>query len=560
MVLAQPLPEELQQGLLLESRRLAEASGSRLAVRSSGGREDLGRTFAGQYESFLGVAPEEVPSCWRQVVASQFGERAMIYFKLQGLCLEDAAMGVLVQRLVDARAAGVLFTSDPEGGDPDRIVVNATWGLAADLVSGRVRADEFIISKENGRLLRASTAPKEQCLTLQGGRLTRLPVAQEKLAAPTLQEGDLAQLAALARSLEGYFGGPQVVEWAQDQAGRLFVIQSRHLPSPEAGAAGRSQAEEPPAGARVLLAGGRTGSPGVGAGPVLHLPEGGRPSQVPQGVVLVASQATPQLAPALPRVAAIVAEVGSATGHLALVAREYGVPVLVDVPRAGQVLPEGQMVTVDAEQGRVYGGRVEELLSRRAPRAPQAPPPFLENCRAVLDLIIPLTLVDRRSPSFRPENCRTYHDITRFAHEEGHSGDVRSHGRGRPGPGAGPQAPEAQDRPAPQPAPGGPGRRPGRLRYPGAPGKDHLPAHAGLVAGHLPPGHHLGRAGAGERGRLSPRPGPIRHPASGAVLGQDLRHCGGQLRQLRLPPGLPFPKRGLLPGRGAGEQLYQFHL
>jgi pyruvate,water dikinase len=418
MVLAQPLPEALQQGLLLESRRLAEASGSRLAVRSSGGREDLGLTFAGQYESFLGVAPEEVPSCWRQVVASQFGERAMIYFKLQGLCLEDAAMGVLVQCLVEARAAGVMFTSDPEGGDPDRLVVNATWGLAADLVSGRVRADEFIIAKENGRLLRVSTAPKEQCLTLQGGRLTRLPVAQEKLAAPALQEGDLAQLAALARSLEGYYDGPQVVEWAQDQAGRFFVIQSRHLQFPEAGAAGRSQAEEPPADVRVLLAGGRTGSPGVGAGPVFHLPEGGRPSQVPQGAVLAASQATPQLAPALPRVAAIVTEVGSATGHLALVAREYGVPVLVDVPRAGQVLPEGQMVTVDAEQGRVYWGKVEELLRRRAPRAPQALPPFLENCRAVLDLIIPLTLVDRRSPSFRPENCRTYHDITRFAHEK----------------------------------------------------------------------------------------------------------------------------------------------
>ena len=139
MVLAQPLPEELQQGLLTESGRLAEASGSRLAVRSSGGREDLGLCCAGQYESCLGVAPEEVPSCWRQVVASQFGERALICFKLEGLSLEDAAMGVLVQRLVDARAAGVMFTTDPEGGDPDRLVVNATWGLAADCRRGERR-------------------------------------------------------------------------------------------------------------------------------------------------------------------------------------------------------------------------------------------------------------------------------------------------------------------------------------------------------------------------------------------------------------------------------------
>ncbi|HEY9074622.1 MAG TPA: PEP/pyruvate-binding domain-containing protein, partial [Desulfobaccales bacterium] len=248
MILAQPLPEALQQDLLMESRRLAEASGARLAVRSSGGREDLGLTFAGQYESFLGVAPEEVPSCWRQVVASQFGERAMIYFKLQGLSLEDAAMGVLIQRLVDARAAGVMFIADHEGDDPDRLVVNATWGLAADLVSGRVSADEFIISRENGRLLRAGMVPKEEYLAVREGRLTRLPVAQDKVAAPALEEGDLAQLAALARSLEGYDAGPQVVEWAQDQAGRLFIIQSRHLLSLKAGTVGPSQAVESPAG------------------------------------------------------------------------------------------------------------------------------------------------------------------------------------------------------------------------------------------------------------------------------------------------------------------------
>ncbi len=278
MVLAQPIPEDLQQGLLTESRRLAAAGPEAwLTVRSSGGREDLGATFAGQYESFLGVAPAEVPQRWRQVVASQFGERAMIYFKLQGLLPEEAAMGVLVQRLIEARAAGVMFTTDPEGCDPDRLLVSATLGLAADLVSGLVSADEFIVSKKTGRLLHASLGRKEYCLAVRDGRLTRLPLPPELAAAPALQEGDLEQLAGMARLLEGYYRRPQGVEWAQDRDGRLYVIQSRHLQTREAESC-RHRAEEPLAGGELLLEEGRTGAPGVAAGPVFHLVRRRQPS------------------------------------------------------------------------------------------------------------------------------------------------------------------------------------------------------------------------------------------------------------------------------------------
>jgi pyruvate,water dikinase len=138
---------------------------------------------------------------------------------------------------------------------------------------------------------------------------------------------------------------------------------------------------------------------------------------VPSGAVLVAPRTTPRLAPVLPRVAALVTDVGSAAGHLALVAREYGIPALVDTLQASQVLPPGEVVTVDAYRGRVYRGRVEELLRYGKP-PPPLETPSLEKLRSVAALIVPLTLVDRRSPNFRPENCRTYHDIARFAHEK----------------------------------------------------------------------------------------------------------------------------------------------
>jgi pyruvate,water dikinase len=418
LVRAQPVPPELAQALVAEARRLAGTPPQALAVRSSGAREDTAATFAGLYDTFLGVTPEEVPERWRQVVASQFGARALIYFKDQGLLLEEADMGVLIQRLVPAQAAGVMFTTCPESCNLDRLTISATWGLAAELVGGQVSPDEYQVSKADGRLLQARYGRKEYRLVVADGRLVRQPVAAELIEAPALTPADLATLVDLARALEDYFGGPQDVEWVKDESGKLLVVQSRPLRISEIQARYCMELAGAEAGAEVLLAEGRVGSLGVAAGPVFKLYGDRRLAEVPAGVVLVAPRTTPLLAPVLSRVAALVTDVGAATGHLALVAREYGVPALVDTLKAGEVLPEGEEVTVDAYNVRVYRGRVEELL--RYPRRQQPQllhAPVYGKLRALVDLIIPLTLVDPRDPEFRPENCRTYHDITRFAHE-----------------------------------------------------------------------------------------------------------------------------------------------
>ena len=148
LILVQPIPPELGRALLREAaQRLAPEGGHTLAVRSSGGREDITASFAGQYATFLGVAPAEVPDRWRRVVASQFGEGAIIYFKLQGLLLEEAAMGVLIQRLVAPRSAGVMLTTDPAGASPENLLISATWGLAADLVACRMGGDEYLVTR-----------------------------------------------------------------------------------------------------------------------------------------------------------------------------------------------------------------------------------------------------------------------------------------------------------------------------------------------------------------------------------------------------------------------------
>ncbi len=419
LILAQPVPPELAQALVREAHRLAPEPGMFLAVRSSGVREDIAATFAGQYDSFLGVAPEDVPERWRQVVASQFSERALIYFKIQGLLLEDAAMAVLIQRLVEARASGVAFTTDPESCDPDRMVVSATWGLAQDLVGGKVSADEYAVSKAGGAPLQARHGHKGESLVIEQGRPVRRPVAPGLAGAPALAAADLKRLAEYAQVLEEGCGCPQDVEWAKGPDGLIYVVQSRNLKMADTRIRCAVELAQAAAGAEVLLETARVGSLGAAAGPVFKLAEDGDLSRVPPGAVLVAPRTTPQLAPVLPRLAAIVTDVGSATGHLVLVAREYGVPALVDTLKASDILPPGEVVTVDAYHGKVYRGRVEELLRYQVRPSPQlVHTPLFDKLRAVVDLIVPLTLVDRRSPNFRPESCRTYHDITRFAHEK----------------------------------------------------------------------------------------------------------------------------------------------
>ncbi len=416
LVLAQPIPPELARALVEEARRLAPEGGHSLTVRSSGGQEDIDASFAGQFETFLGVAPDEVPERWRQVVASQFREGAIIYFKLQGLFLEEAAMGVLIQRLVAAQSAGAMCTTDV-GSEPGNLMINATWGLGADLVAGKMSGDVYLVAKETGRLVQARYGHKAYLIQVREGRLEQVPVAPELAEAPVLETGDLERLAAYARELEAHCGCPHCVEWVKDTQGELFVVQSRQLVPPDMEWKLSQAMSGAAAEAQVLLSG-QVGSPGAAAGPVFHLNGVRSLGDVPRGVVLVAPRTTPKLAPVLPRIAAVLAKVGSATGHLSLVAREYGVPVLVEATGAEE-LPEGEVVTVDAYRGQVYRGRVEDLLHYRPTHTRHAPDsPVLARVRAVADLVIPLTLVDRRSPKFRPENCCTYHDIARFAHEK----------------------------------------------------------------------------------------------------------------------------------------------
>jgi pyruvate,water dikinase len=207
-----------------------------VAVRSSATAEDGSVTsFAGQQETILGVCGEEnvlnaVERCW----ASLESERAVAYRRHQRVADEGLSMAVVVQRLVPAEVAGVLFTQDPMNTGGNQMLVEASWGLGESVVSGRVTPDRFHLDRENGAVLDRHINTKATQWTPAGP----VPVPTEKQAQPCLNDDQLRKLAELGLRVENYYGDARDVEWAWAE-GRFWLLQAR--PITAGGAAEREQ-------------------------------------------------------------------------------------------------------------------------------------------------------------------------------------------------------------------------------------------------------------------------------------------------------------------------------
>jgi pyruvate,water dikinase len=198
-----------------------------VAVRSSAASED-GDTasFAGQQETYLNVRAGDdviarIHDCW----ASFFTERALFYRARKG-SLDDLGMAVVVQELVPADVAGVMFTVDPVQGRKDRILVEAVLGLGEAVVSGEVTPDHYVL-KRDGRVARQTIATQPFMIRgVAGGGVEQLELSPEEGGRRKVDDATLAELAELGCRLQERLGGPQDVEWAIG-GGRLYVLQAR---------------------------------------------------------------------------------------------------------------------------------------------------------------------------------------------------------------------------------------------------------------------------------------------------------------------------------------------
>jgi pyruvate,water dikinase len=239
-----PLPERVREEI---AQRYSELGEPAVAVRSSAlGEDSQDATFAGQQETYLWVrGAAEVCDAVRDCWVSLYSPPALTY-RARLAALEEPAMGVAVQLMVDAEVSGVLFTCNPVSGDPSMVAVNASWGLGLAVVGGEVTPDDFLVSKVTGEVVRERVHDKDvQYVPDAGGRgAVRVAVSDERRTVACLDASLLARLVEVARRIERYFGAHQDVEWALARDGELFVVQSRPVtalpqraPAPAAGSA-----------------------------------------------------------------------------------------------------------------------------------------------------------------------------------------------------------------------------------------------------------------------------------------------------------------------------------
>lgn len=208
-----------------------------VAVRSSATAEDLPElSFAGQQESFLNVrGPEAVLQAVKKCWASLWTARAIGYRAQHGVGQDAVSMAVVLQLLVRAEAAGVLFTADPMTGKRDQAMITAAWGLGESVVGGLVTPDTVTVDKSTGRILRRDTADK-QVMTVRSEEGTReQPTPAELRHAPVLSDDDAAELVRLGMQIEPLYGLPMDIEWARAD-GKFLILQARPitaLPPPE---------------------------------------------------------------------------------------------------------------------------------------------------------------------------------------------------------------------------------------------------------------------------------------------------------------------------------------
>ena len=312
-----------------------------LAVRSSALIEDRADTsFAGQFESFLGISDETelltaLRACWAALWTTN-ARRAMTQ---HGLAPADTAMAVLIQPLVAATASGGGLSETTDG----HMLISATWGLGSAIAQGEVVPDRIVLSRAGFLRTMDSGRKHHREICVHGAGAQPQAVPKALVCAPCLEAGQAITLGRLMRKAETALGMPVEVEWALDAAG-FKLLQARPLRIVPAHVPDEIWLKHP----------GLNGHPagiGWGSGRAVVVNCECELSRVAPGDILVTRVAGPALSHILPRVAGVVAELGGSTSHLASLARERGVPMVLGVLDATQRIPDGAHVAVDGVAG-----------------------------------------------------------------------------------------------------------------------------------------------------------------------------------------------------------------
>jgi pyruvate,water dikinase len=335
-----------------------------VAVRSSATTEDLiTASFAGQQDTFLNIKGnqnllEAVKKCW----ASLFTARATYYRKRKGFEHEKSLIAVIVQKMINSDKSGVTFTINPINNNKNEIVIEAVYGLGEGIVSGTIEPDNYIIDKGKLKLKNQKIGKKNIYFTKsEEGKTVQLKTPEDKVTEQVLEWHELEKLAYYAKKLEEHYKWPQDIEWAIEK-NNIFIVQTRPVTTAEK----KETKQEKIKGTFILK--GFAASPGVASGTVRVIHSLNELDKIQKGDVLVTKMTNPDMVVTMQKATAIVTDEGGLTCHAAIVSREIGVPAIVGTRKATEVLKEGQTITVDGTNGKIYLGeqKISQISAEQA--------------------------------------------------------------------------------------------------------------------------------------------------------------------------------------------------
>lgn len=365
IIMGAKIPPDIEKSIKSRYKELCKREGNEafVAVRSSATAEDLpDASFAGQQDTFLNIKGEQnvleaVKKCW----ASLYGARAIYYRVKQGFDHRKVNLCAVVQVMVDAEKAGVLFSSHPSTGEPLTIIEGA-WGLGETVVSGAVSPDYYAVDRRTRKITERKVASKNVMHTKdpKSGKTIELPVPEDKKNAKVLDDDEILKLVELGEVVEELYGIPQDVEWAIKNK-EIFMLQSRPITTIKK----KKEPKEKIATSALLE--GLGASPGIAYGEAKLVSDASELGKVKDGDILVAVMTTPDMVPAMKRAGAIVTDEGGLTCHAAIVSRELGCPAVVGTRKATQLLTDGMKITVDGEKGLVFEGKKDVAVPAAQP-------------------------------------------------------------------------------------------------------------------------------------------------------------------------------------------------
>jgi pyruvate,water dikinase len=351
------IPQDIEKSIRSKYKELCKREGEEVfvAVRSSATAEDLpDASFAGQQDTFLNMRGEQtvieaVKKCW----ASLYGARAIYYRVKQGFDHSKVNLCAVVQIMVEAEKAGVMFSSHPSTGEP-LTIIEGSWGLGETVVSGSVSPDYYLVDKNTKTIKERKIATKNVMHTKdpKTGNTMDIPVPADKKNAKVLDDDEILKLVDFGNILEDLYGIPQDIEWAIKNK-EIFILQSRPITTIKK----KKNINEKVATTAILE--GLGASPGIAYGEAKLVSDASELGKVKDGDILVAVMTTPDMVPAMKRAGAIVTDEGGLTCHAAIVSRELGCPAVVGTRKATTILTDGMKITIDGEKGLVFEGKKE---------------------------------------------------------------------------------------------------------------------------------------------------------------------------------------------------------